>query len=420
MEIKELTNEEFDKFSRNYPLSSVYQTKEYALTMNKEGYNTLLLGLFNNDKIVAATLILVETINKFKYAYAPRGFLIDYNNYELLKIFTNLIKKYLGKQSIIGIKLCPIIIKSVYNLRTDEKIRNNSFDTYFNNFLKLDYYHFGFNNSFEALKPRYEAVIDLRKPIDDLFNDIKKEYKTKIRSAENKGVEIIQGNDKAIKFLYRLSKGKYPRSLEYYENLYDYFKREDNVDIYCAKLNTKKYLQQVQKKYNEVEESLNKYNNNIMMNNTNKALNKKLFFDVKYNKLKEELAYAINLLKNNPNGIVLASILVVKHSDTAYLMIDGYDPIYKRFNAKHLMIWNLIKRYEKEGYKKLNLGGISNIEVNNKYKGLTEFKCNFGANIIEYLGDLELITNSPLYFMYRKMNPINKILHKKKKNKSNN
>ena len=281
----------------------------------------------------------------------------------------------------------------------------------------LGYYHFGFNNNFEALKPRYEAIIDLRKPINDLFNNIKKEYRTKIRSAETKGIEIIEGNKNIIKYLYGLAKNKYPRSLNYYENIYDYFKREDNVDIYCAKLNTKKYLQEIQKEYNEVDELLTNFNEEIINNPNSKKIDKKMALDIKYNKMKEELNEAIELLKNNENGIILASALVVRHSDTAYIMIDGYDSKYKKMNAKHLLIWKLIQRYEKEGFKKLNLGGISNISLDDKFKGLTEFKCNFGANIVEYIGDLELITNNTIYFMYQKMNPIKKIFHKKTKSK---
>ena len=415
MIIKELTNEEFENFSDNYPISSVYQTVEYALTMNKEGYSTMYVGLLDDDKIVAASLFLIEKDGKFKYAYAPRGFLVDYNNYELVKTFTNGVKNYFGRIGIAGIKLCPIIIKSVYNTNTDEKVENKFFESSFNNLLNLGYYHFGFNNNFEALKPRYEAVIDLRKPTDYLFNNIDKSYRTKIRSAENKGVEIIEGYDGNIELLYDLAKRKYPRKLSYYENIYKYFDRNDNVDIYFAKLNTKKYLQAIQEEYNEIDELLNKYNDDIIKNPNSKRINMKLDLDQKHNRLKEELKYAIELLKDYENGIILASALVAKHSDTAYLMIDGYDPKYKKLNGKHLLIWELMCRYSKEGFKKFNLGGISNTERTDKYKGLTEFKCNFGANIIEYAGDLELITNNTLYFMYRKMKPIKKIFHKKKK-----
>ena len=87
MFIKELTNDEFKKFTKNYNISSIYQTVEYGLVMNHQNYSTMFLGLCNQSEILAASLILVEQKNKFKYAYAPRGFLIDYNNTNLLKIF---------------------------------------------------------------------------------------------------------------------------------------------------------------------------------------------------------------------------------------------------------------------------------------------------------------------------------------------
>lgn len=415
MIIKELTNEEFDDFCNNYPMSSIYQTKEYALTINKEGYSTIFVGLFDNDKIIAASLIAIESNAKFKYAYAPKGFLIDYNNYELLKTFTDLLKKYLNKKSVCAIKLCPIIIKNVYNYVLDSKIKNENFNTCFKNLEKLDYYHFGFNNNFESLKPRYDAVIDLRKDEDSLFNNIRKEFRTKIRSSEFKGIEIIEGNITSLKYLYDMSKDKYKKTYRYYENLYNYFDRTDNVDLVFAKINTKKYLEVIQKEYNEIEEKVSLFNDKIINNKEYRKIEKKLNLDIRHNELKEELNNAIKLLNENPNGIIIAGALIIRYHDTAYLEIDGYIHKYKNMNAKHLLIWKLIRRYSKSGFKKFNLGGCSNIEIDDKYIGLTKFKANFGSNIIEYIGDLELICNNTSYFMYRKAKPIKKILHKKKK-----
>ena len=37
MFIKELTNDEFKKFTKNYNISSIYQTVEYGLVMNPLG-----------------------------------------------------------------------------------------------------------------------------------------------------------------------------------------------------------------------------------------------------------------------------------------------------------------------------------------------------------------------------------------------
>ena len=99
-----------------------------------------------------------------KYGYAPRGFLIDYNNFNLLKIFTYELKKYLGKKNILSIKLCPPVLKSITDMKYNIVNHNNYYDNIIFNLNKLGYKHLGYNNYFEALKPRFEAVIDLNIP----------------------------------------------------------------------------------------------------------------------------------------------------------------------------------------------------------------------------------------------------------------
>ena len=92
MQLRELTNDEFDKFSRNFNFFSLYQTREYSFIMHKEGYETSTIGLFDNREIVGAALILIKEIEKRKYAYIPRGYLLDYNDYSKLKSMTNLMQ----------------------------------------------------------------------------------------------------------------------------------------------------------------------------------------------------------------------------------------------------------------------------------------------------------------------------------------
>ena len=156
--------------------------------------------------------------------------------------------------------------------------------------------------------------------------------------------------------------------------------------------------------------SINKFN---YSNKNNKLINKKIQADLKLEQCKKNLVLATNLLRDYPDGIVMASILVIKYRDTIHVLMDGYDPQYKNFNAKHLLIWKLMEKYSKLGYKKFNLGGITNFNIeNNKYQGLNQFKLNFGAKAYEYIGDLELITNNTLYFMYRNSAPIRNIFKK--------
>lgn len=94
--------------------------------------------------------------------------------------------------------------------------------------------------------------------------------------------------------------------------------------------------------------------------------------------------------------------------------MDGYDKKYKRLNSKHLLIWQLIEIYQKIGFHQFNLGGISNMTVDsNKYSGLDEFKLNFGAKMIEYAGDFELVTNKRNYNLYRNYVPLKNLIKSK-------
>ena len=67
-------------------------------------------------KIIASTLILEKNINsKYKYGFAPNGFLIDYDNEELLKNFTSKIKEFLKKQNYVYLKINPIFNYIIYD-----------------------------------------------------------------------------------------------------------------------------------------------------------------------------------------------------------------------------------------------------------------------------------------------------------------
>ena len=418
MYIKELTNQEFNMFTDNFFMSSIYQTSEYGFIMNTQNYNTIFLGLIDGNKILAATLILIEKNQMFKYAYAPKGFLIDYNDKFLVEEFTKQIKEYLNKKKVIAIKINPMIVKSSYDYVTGITHINPNFEEQIEFLKSLGFYHLGFNNLFESFKPRFDAIIDLNKPITTLFGNMNKNFKNKVKSADKNGVIIVKANDSEIDYLYNEVKNKYPRDKKYFENVLYFFKKRNMIDYYYAKLDTNAYLINVQKRYQKQMDICNKINNKLFKNvgkSNNKLINNKIYEENKLNEIKNELIYATKLLKEEPSGVVIATMLITKYRDEIYIFMDGYNKDFKKINAKHLMTWKLIERYSKEKYKRFNLGGMTNPNIkNDKYKGLNEFKLSFNARCIEYIGDLELITSPALYALYRNSKPIRYILKKDK------
>ena len=417
MQFRELTNQEFTNFINNFSLKSMYQTAEYGFVMNNHGFDSMLLGLLKDGVVIAATLILIEKESGFKYAYAPRGFLINYEDTKLLIEFTNYIKDYLSKSGIMGIKINPLIIRNIYDFDNQTLDTNEKFDLIYDTLKQNGYYHLGFNNFFEALKPRFEAIIDINKPLEVLFKNIKKEYRTKIRSAIKNGIKVYRGNHNNLEKLFEFTKRKYPRNLNYLQDCYGFYSKNNMIDLFYTKLDTKIYLSRIQNKFNYYEQQSNYLNNLIIKQaykNPNNLIKKKINIDKSLNKYKNELIYATNLLREYPDGVITSSLLIVKQNQEVTILIDGYDKKFKKFNSKHLLIWQLIEIYKKLGFTKFNLGGVSNMAIDeNKYVGLDEFKLNFGAKMYEYIGDFELVTNKRNYNLYRNYVPLKKLIKSK-------
>lgn len=415
MEIKELRNEEFNDFVNRYALHSMYQSLEYGLVMNKHNYESIFVGLINDaNDIVAASLILIEKLGQFKYAYAPRGFLIDYNNNELLTEFTNQIKTFLKKKKIIAIKITPLIAKSKYTPSLNISLDNQGYDSIYNKLIELKYYHLGYNNFFEAFKPRFVSIINLEQDTNKLFNLLDPKIKEKIIESDGAGVRVFKGNEKNLEFVYEDLREKKEKSKDYVNDLYNYFNNSGKAEVYFAQLDTQAYLINTRTEYQKQVNICSNITDELFKNQgkaNNEIIQNKISEENKLQTLKNQLVYATNLLRSNPNGIVVASTLVIKHHNQIYITLDGINEEYKHLNPKSILIWKIMEKYAKEGYKEIVLGGMTNpnLEEDNEYKELNEFKLGFNSSCIEYAGDFELITNYPLYMLYRNGAPFRKL-----------
>ena len=417
MELKELTNQEFINFITNCPLKSIYQTPEYGFIMQNQKYESILLGLVNDNIIKAASLILIKKEEGFKYAYVPRGYILDYENTDLFKLFSNKVKEYLNKKGVMGVKINPLIVKAIYNFDNQVVDKNPNYELIFNNLKKCGYNHLGYNNFFEALKPRFEAIIDLNKPIEELFKNVKKEYRTKIRSAIRNGIKVYKGDFNQLNKLYEFTKDNYERDLKYFQDIYGFYSKRNMIDLYYTKLDTKIYLQIIQKKLSFYEQQSNYLNSIIIkkkLNKNSKIIRKKINSDKYLNNYKNELVNATNLLRQFPDGIITSCLLLIKQDKEITVIVDGYDKRFKKLNSKHLLIWQIIDIYKKQGFTKFNLGGMSNMTIDDKkYTGLDEFKMGFGAKMYEYAGDFELVTHKRNYNLYRNYVPLKNLIKSK-------
>ena len=179
MRIVALTKDEFDNFAYKHKYSTYYQTSSYADVSKYEGLNTFYIGFVENEELVGATLFLYKTVYLYyKYAYAPRGFLIDYTDKKLVRNVTMGLINLLKKQHYAFVKIDPPVICSERDRKGNIIYFSNTVNDILDTLNKNRYKHQGFNKYFENYKPRFVAFTNLQSDLKTIYakidNDAKK------------------------------------------------------------------------------------------------------------------------------------------------------------------------------------------------------------------------------------------------------
>lgn len=410
MKIVKLSSAQFDRFASTHRYRNYFQTSMYANVMIKFGYHAQFLGMVNDDnKLMGATLIIYkEVFMGNKIAYAPHGILFNYEDLDNVKEMTQKLKKVLGKQGFMLLRIDPYVPLTIRDYEGNIMNFNNKGNNIIDNLTKSGFNYKGKTLYFETEKPRWEALVLLQKDIREIFTKIDKRTRNKIRKASNSGIEVVKSEERDVTDLYNFVGKKEKKPLSYYKTLVDKF--ESNIEIYYAKINTETFLINSRRNYEkevEYNETLAEKVQDMSLDpkERNGYLNKKMESDKLITTYKNHLLKATDLLKSNPDGIIIGGAMVIKYDNAAYLISEGIDESYGYLNAGYLLKWQLINDYNLQGLKYLNLNGVvGDFENENEFSGLNESKLGFNAIITEYIGEFDIVLNTFAYNWYKKMN----------------
>lgn len=397
MKIVELTREQFESFANNHPLRSHYQSFYYGQLLSEYYFDYSLLGYVDdNGSIKAASLILIKKLTAlYKYAYAPKGFLIDYNDEMLIKNFTKDLMKYMKKRKVIMVKINPDIIVGEIRPENDYKTVYNDNAKLVNVLSNYGYLKLRNNLYFESRFPRFNIIINLNE-----FGGIKtlaKNVRNKIYKAERRGLSLDQGTVDDLEAFYEIIKDKRNKNLDYYRDYYNLFNREKQMDIFIVKADYKKYLTVAQERYaNEL--SLNEQLILEMQKDPNeKNLARKMQSDKDLASYKNDI---IRSSKNmtSENSSVVAGALVIKHCNRAYILISGYNENYRFLSPNYYLHYKIIEYYKNLGFESLDMNGMTgDFTKENPYYGLNMFKLGFSNLVYEYIGEFDLLVKKRKY-----------------------
>ncbi len=408
MEIVLLDENRFDQFAISHPNSNYYQTSNYGKLMSSHGYNAYYLGLADNlGSIKAATLVAVksESSNKRKMGYAPRGFLIDWNDEELVKEFTEKLKTYLSKRGFTYLKVDPYIVYKEYDNTGNEKVVGESNLSFVQKLQKLGYIHMGYNNGTEASNLRWNALTELNINNISLFNSLTKEAKAKINEAARLGNKIYKGSANDISLLHSLfEKDEVPMAL--LTDYYQFYGQNEGCEIYFSKLEPASFVNSSKLCYEKEEQRNNDLNMQIQdWNNPNKneIINNKLKSDELLAKYKKNMIEAINMFQKYPSGIVTSGVILIKYNKTITFAVCAVNSSFKDQNPNYLLMWQLMQEFGRQGYSLADFNGITG-SLKNDPSNIE--KIELSNKIVEYVGEFDLVINKKSYYTGSKLNPI--------------
>ena len=407
--IRELTLEEFNQFVLDSPLASYYQTHEYALLMGEYGYNYDFIGYVNEyNQVKAASLILLKKAKGFKYGYAPRGFILDYFNKNLVRDFTDALIAYYRKKKVCFIKLNPNIAIAEVDPLTNLKTYNWNYDV-----LPIleDHYYLKLKDNlyFEAMLPRFNPIVSLK---NFELKNLEKNTRNKIRKSELKGLHLEKAGKSGIDILNHFIVKKKNINEFYYKDYYSMFEKDGCIDLFLVSIDSEEFLINSRKQYEKELERNTEYNHHLQKESKKIYINKKMNSDRNLLSYKNDVALATELNKKK-DKIYIAGALVIRFQNRIHILISGYDTKYKHFDANYFLHYSILNYY-KTDFDYADLNGITgDFSPENPYYGLNQFKLGFKPKVYEYIGEFDLPIQPRKYLKLRKNGTLAKTFNKK-------
>lgn len=299
-----IDREKWDDFVFKHPKGNIFQTSYmadvYSSTKNYEPVSLAVVDLESNDIIAVLQAVIVQQMGGVFSLFSSRSIIYGGPIYDEKKENIEAIRTLIGHYE----KL--VASKVIYT-----EIRN-MWDTWQIGSI-LDQNGYSYTDHFNAL-------IDLNKPINELWSQLKRDKKRGIKKSEELGIKIeISQNKESIKVFYELVKETYNRA-----------------KVPLAPIS---------------------------------------FFEAAFEILVPEQKALLLFARDNANNII-ATQFVLMYKDRIYAWYTGSKEEYLKYHPGDALIWYLLKYGSEHGYKVFDFGGGGGPDKN---ENLREYKSRFGT-----------------------------------------
>ena len=396
-----ITAEEHDEFVKTSPQTNLLQSSDWAKI--KDNWGNERLGVYQDHKLVAVASILIQPLPLgFTMLYIPRGPIMDYQNSELVAFMLQSIKTYARSKRAVFAKFDPSLFLRKGLIGQEVKDQEATL-AIIQSLKDCGVEWVGRTEDMgETIQPRFQANIYKEFFTEDLLS---KSTKQAIRTARNKGVEVIFGGTELLDEFAALMKktearkGIHLRGRDYYEKLLTTYAGQSYITL--SRINLAHRLASLKEQLEKNQAEASRFNEKTKPGKIDNNRQEK-------ERLEEEIQFLHQELKAGQEIVSLSGTLTLEFGGTSENVYAGMDENFRRYQPAILTWYETAQHAFDRGATWQNMGGVEN-QLDG---GLYHFKSKFNPMIEEFVGEFNLPT-SMLYPLVNKAYQLRKKLRNK-------
>ena len=396
-----ITAEEHDEFVKNSPQTNLLQSSDWAKI--KDNWGNERLGVYQDQKLVAVASILIQPLPLgFTMLYIPRGPIMDYQNSELVAFMLQSIKTYAKSKRAVFAKFDPSLFLRKGLIGQEAKDQEATL-AIIQSLKECGVEWVGRTEDMgETIQPRFQANIYKEYFTED---QLSKSTKQAIRTARNKGVEVIFGGTELLDEFAALMKktearkGIHLRGKDYYEKLLTTYAGQSYITL--SRINLAQRLASLKEQLEKNQAEASRFNEKTKPGKIDNNRQEK-------ERLEEEIQFLNQELKDGQEIVSLSGTLTLEFGGTSENVYAGMDENFRRYQPAILTWYETAQHAFDRGADWQNMGGVEN----HLDGGLYHFKSKFNPMIEEFVGEFNLPT-SILYPLVNKAYQLRKKLRNK-------
>lgn len=402
----ELSAEEYAQFESQHILGTYTQSIEQYNLLIKRNHTPYLLGVKDDNVIVAASLVMTEMTRLGSVFLFDRGPLIDFSNTVLLSFFIREVRKFARKHGVLYMQWEPNITYA----KTDDKgnLIENSNDAFLAamKLHGLEHQPFEFGMSTTG-SPSWEYVKNLS-DLNDL-TDIRKSYGKNVQYYLKKnqqfGIKLRQLSREDLPEFKNLTQKTadrlhyHDKDLSFYELLYDTY--GDNAKFVFAELNFETYITSENQKIDALNQKLLNIQNKINKYPNQEKFKRQFneFDDQKQHHIKRVNSAEEQMAAAGKKVVVVAGALFIQQPQEMTYLYSGTYEMYKDYYGPYQIQDTMIQQAVSSGIKSYNFYGISGRFDGSD--GVLGFKTAFEGEARQLVGSFILPIQPVKYKVYR-------------------